>query len=95
MIERGEIPGVVRLGSRVLFRRIEVRQLVGLPAASTTTAPAKITPILVDMPEAAALLGTSVQALKKNVQRHQLPKGAVVRIGDRVKFNVAKLGGSQ
>ena len=95
MLERGETPGVVRLGSRVLFRRVEVRQLVGLPATSTTASDAAVKPILVDIHEAAKLLGTTVEALKKNVQRHQLPKGAVVRIGDRVKFNVAKLGGAQ
>lgn len=95
MLERGETPGVVRLGSRVLFRRVEVRQLVGLPATSTTASDAAVKPILVDIHEAAKLLGTTVEALKKNVQRHQLPKGAVVRIGDRVKFNVAKLGRAQ
>ncbi len=36
MIERGQLPGVVRLGRRVLVRRVDLRRHVGLELLSST-----------------------------------------------------------
>ncbi len=36
MIERGQIPGVVRLGRRVLVRRVDLRRHVGLELLPST-----------------------------------------------------------
>ncbi len=36
MIERGQLPGVVRLGRRVLVRRIDLRRHVGLDALASS-----------------------------------------------------------
>lgn len=48
-------------------------------------------PLLVDRREAARLLGISVEALDKRVQRSQLPPGALKRTGRRLQFVRAKL----
>ncbi len=38
-LERGQLPGVVRLGRRVLFRRDDLRKHVGLVASPSSCGP--------------------------------------------------------
>lgn len=46
---------------------------------------------VVDMKEAAKLLGVTVEALRKRVQRNQVP--GMIRAGRKIEFNRAKLMG--
>lgn len=43
-------------------------------------------PLLVNAPEAAHLMGITVEALKKRTQRYQMPAGSVVYTGRRVQY---------
>jgi hypothetical protein len=63
--------------------------VVRLMAASETRAIAG--PVVVDAPEAARLLGITVNALRLRTQRGQMPPGSVVRTGRRVQFKTDAL----
>lgn len=61
-------------------------------ATSAPTATSTVeTPLLVDAPEAARLLGITEVALRGRKQRGQLPLGSVVGTGRRVQFRRDKL----
>lgn len=79
------------------LRRARHQQLVGdianavltLLGASETRS--STDPVVVDAPEAARLLGISVNALRLRTQRGQMPVGSVVRTGRRVQFKTEAL----
>lgn len=48
-------------------------------------------PVVVDAPEAAKVLGISVNAVRLRTQRGQMPAGSVVRTGRRVQYRLAAL----
>lgn len=48
-------------------------------------------PVVVDAPEAARLLGISVNALRLRAQRGQMPAGSIVRTGRRVQYKLEAL----
>lgn len=48
-------------------------------------------PVVVDAPEAARLLGITVNALRLRAQRGQMPAGSIVRTGRRVQFKTEAL----
>lgn len=48
-------------------------------------------PVVVDAPEAARLLGTTVDAVRTRTQRGQMPAGSVVRTGRRVQYKLEAL----
>ncbi len=52
---------------------------------------ATVLPALLSVAEAAQLLGLSIPALRKRVQRSQLPRGAVVQTGRRYKLRRDRL----
>lgn len=60
-------------------------------ATSIQSAPS----LLIDYPDAARLLGISVEALQQRVSRGQVPRSAVVRTGRRVQFVRARLPGGE
>jgi excisionase family DNA binding protein len=41
LVERGQIPGVVRLGRRILFRAVDLRRHLGLVSSSPSSPPPK------------------------------------------------------
>jgi excisionase family DNA binding protein len=58
------------------------------PVAPVVAAAPGLTPLLLDLDQAAAYLGTSTRSLKRSISAGQLPRGAVVRpFGRRRLFN--------
>lgn len=79
------------------LRRARHEQLVGdvanavlrLLGASETRSVAD--PVVVDAPEAARLLGITVNALRLRTQRGQMPAHSIVRTGRRVQYKLEAL----
>lgn len=79
------------------LRRARHEQLVGdianavltLLGASETRS--STDPVVVDAPEAAKVLGISVNAVRLRTQRGQMPAGSIVRTGRRVQYKLEAL----
>lgn len=76
----GEWPVSVRFSSVEEFSDLLKAVRMGGPVASLPP------PLLINAPEAAHLLGVSIEALKKRTQRYQMPAGSVVYTGRRVQY---------
>ena len=50
-------------------------------------------PELIDAPEAAQIMGITLQAFQQRVQRGKIPRNAIVRTGRRVQFVRSRLPG--